>query len=494
MTLTDWLARLAPGPLPIFDHTRGRLTEQRRRAEEITAREVAQTILGDPFATCLLLHAANQRGGRLAGEVTTAESALLMRGIGGYLEQARTLPVLEDSQFGRDHKRLAAIHALLRRVHHATWQARDFAVLHSDVRSEEVQVAIIAHALPEFLLLLRAPTEALRLLRLKRRLPAEDAEVEILGITLEQLRQPLLSHWNIPQLTRDLLNPELAEKSRQAIIKASIDIADRMRLGWWDEALLGDYITLAGIENLPLEIVIATVHANAMRAERAGHWIPVPGAGVWMPMIPGPWPEEPEEEEHAPAPVAPPVVAPEQKPEPIQHTACPMPDKGVLREALDGIESHLDGSLNLNQMSAIILKGLHTGLGLSRIIFAMVAPDGKLVKSRFTLGIKPDDPLRQFVFDMTRRDLFGQLMGKMQGVWVNESNRAKFWPMLHPTLQQMIGAGDFYAMSLHANGKPVGFVYADRGHGECGLDPLTYTDFKMLCLQAARGLGKLKQG
>lgn len=492
MTLTDWLARLAPGPLPIFDHTRQKLTEQRRRAEEITAREVAQTILGDPFATCLLVHAANQRGGRLAGEVTTAESALLMRGIGGYLDQVRTLPVLEDSQFARDPRRLAAIHALLRRVHHATWQARDFAVLHSDVRSEEVQVAVIAHALPEFLLLLRAPTEALRLLRLKRRLQAEEAEVEILGITLEQLRQPLLSHWNIPQLTRDLLHPDLAEKSRQAIIKASIDIAERMRSGWWDEALLGDYITLAGIENLPLEIVIATVHANAMRAERAGHWIPVPGAGVWMPMIPGPWPEEPEEEEHAPPPAAPP--APVKEPEPTQHTVCPMPDKGVLREALDGIESHLDGSLNLNQMSAIILKGLHTGLGLSRIIFAMVAPDGKLMKSRFTLGIKPDDPLRQFAFDLTRRDLFGQLMGKMQGVWVNEGNRAKFWPMLHPTLQQMIGAGDFYAMSLHANGKPVGFIYADRGHGECGLDPLTYTDFKMLCLQAARGLGKLKQG
>ena len=56
----------------------------------------------------------------------------------------------------------------------------------------------------------------------------------------------------------------------------------------------------------------------------------------------------------------------------------------------------------------------------------------------------------------------------------------------------MSTSGDFFAMSLHVNGKPYGFIYSDRGHGECGLDPLTYTDFKMLCLQAARGLGKLK--
>ena len=143
-------------------------------------------------------------------------------------------------------------------------------------------------------------------------------------------------------------------------------------------------------------------------------------------------------------------------------------------------------------MSAIILKGLHTGLGLTRILFALATPDGTQMKSRFTYGIPAEDPLRHFAFDLEARDLFGQLMGKMQGVWVNEGNREKLWPMVHPKLRDMIGAGDFYAMSLHANGKPIGLVYADRGHGECGLDPHTYTDFKMLCLQAARGLGKLK--
>ena len=168
-----------------------------------------------------------------------------------------------------------------------------------------------------------------------------------------------------------------------------------------------------------------------------------------------------------------------------------MPDKRVLREALQGIEGHLDGTLNLNQMSAIILKGLHTGLGLSRILFAMATPDGLQMKSRFTLGIPVEDPLRHFAFRLDARDLFGQLMGKMQGLWMNESNRERLWPMIQPALQEMIGSGGFYAMSLHSSGKPVGFIYADRGHGECNLDPHTYTDFKMLCLQAARGLGKL---
>ncbi|MDD5389052.1 MAG: HDOD domain-containing protein [Gallionellaceae bacterium] len=510
--LTDWLERLSPGSLPVFAHTRQRLMEQRRRAEEISAREVAQTILADPLATLDLIHRANQRGSRMGGEISTAESALMMLGLGRYLDQTRNLPVLEEGPQGRDAQLMAALHALLRRAHHGAWQARDFAVLHSDVRAEEVQVTALLHAIPEFLLLLRAPAEALRLARLKRRLPHEEAEQQALGgVSLEQLRPPLLESWNVPELSRDLLDPGRVEKPRQAILHACLDIAERAQRGWWDESLLADYIALAGIENLPLENVIATAHANAMRAERAADWIAAPGAGVWMPMLPGPWPIDPDDEDAIavapPAksvaqPLAPDVAKPMDKPvaqpasPPVEEETaplCPLPDKQVLRDALQNIEGHLDGSLNLNQMSAVILKGLHTGLGLSRILFAMLTPDGRQMKSRFTLGIKPDDPMRHFAFDLETRDLFGQLMGKMQGVWMHQDNREKLWPMVHPTLQKMIGDVDFYAMSLHANGKPVGLIYADRGHGDCGLDPHSYTDFKMLCLQAARGLGKLKQ-
>lgn len=169
-----------------------------------------------------------------------------------------------------------------------------------------------------------------------------------------------------------------------------------------------------------------------------------------------------------------------------------MPDKQVFRDALKGIESHLDGSYNLNQMSAVILKGLHTGLGLTRILFAMLTPDGERVKSRFSLGIAVDDPLRHFEFRLDGKDLFAQLMGKMQGVWINEGNRERLWPMVDPRLRKLLGTGDFFAMSLFNGSKPLGLIYADRGHGECSLDPLTYTDFKMLCLQAARGLGKVR--
>ncbi len=516
--MTDSLERLQPGELPIFRRTHAMLAAFGIRREQITAREVAAEILADPLATLYTLHSINKRVSERSGtEVNTVEHTLMMQGIGAFLDAARRLPILENTPAGRDERTLAALQGLARRAQHAAWQARDFAVLHSDIRAEEVQVAALLAFTPEMLLWLRTPDLAVRLRRQRRRVSAAKAETAVLGDTLPGLRLKLLENWNIPPLTLDLLGPTNAERARQTILAACLDIAQRSDRGWWDERLMESYIALASVENTALETIIATVHANAARVARSCDWLDAPPAATWGPMIPGEWPpEEDDEEETAQAeqPVAAAVqaeptarpprpaepvhveqTAPPRRPAPAEepeHNICPMPDKQVFREALNGIEGHLDGSLTLNQMSAVILKGLHTGLGLSRIIFAMVTPDGLRVKSRFTLGISADDPLRHFEFELAHKDLFCQLMGKMQGVWLNEGNRQKLWPMINPKLQAMLGTGDFYTMSLYNGSKPMGLIYADRGKGECGLDPLTYTDFKMLCLQAARGLGKIK--
>jgi hypothetical protein len=491
--MTDWLARLQPGGIPTFRRTQEALARLAPRREALTAREVALEVLMDPFATLGVIHAINAKMGQRYGtEVTTVEHALMMQGIGAFLDASQGLPILEETAAGRDPKAIAALYGLTRRAQHAAWQARDFAVLHSDIHAEEVQVAALLYATPEMLLWLRAP-EAVRELNRQRRKAAstKEAEVAVLGMSLQSFRLKFLEAWSIPELTRDLLDEKYAERSRQTILHACIGIAEHSERGWWDEGLMEHYLALASAENTPVESVIATVHGNAPRVVRSCDWLPVPAAATWGPMIPGPWPEEESDEE---APAAEKAEAPAQ-PAPVEttdHVVCPMPDKAVFRESLKGIESHLDGSLTLNQMSAVILKGLHTGLGLTRILFAMVTPDGERVKSRFSLGIPPEDPLRHFEFSLSGKDLFGQLMGKMQGVWINEGNRERLWPMVDPKLQKLVGAGDFYAMSLFSGNKPMGLIYADRGHGECGLDPLSYTDFKMLCLQAARGLGKTR--
>jgi hypothetical protein len=111
------------------------------------------------------------------------------------------------------------------------------------------------------------------------------------------LRQNLLNLWNIPPMIRDMLNVNNAERTRNIILDACLDIAERSDHGWWDEDLMASYIALSGVENTPVDTVIATTHANAARAARHCNWLPVPPAATWGPMIPGPWPPEPDDEE-----------------------------------------------------------------------------------------------------------------------------------------------------------------------------------------------------
>jgi hypothetical protein len=517
-TIQDWLLRLRPGDTPIFRHTRETLLALAQKGDSLTSREVAQPLLADPLATLRLIYGANNRTSRhIASEVATVEHALMMQGLQPFLEKVATLPVLESTPAAKDKVALATLYRQLRLAQHAAWQARDFSVLHADTRAEELQVTALLYYAPEFLFWLQAPETAQELARLRRRLPTAEAEEQVLGFRLASLRLAMLEAWKIPDANRDLLDDDYATRPRQTILRTCLDIAHRSRHGWWDAGLAEDYKTLAGLGSLTLDDVVATLHGNAVRVARAGSWVPAPPAATWLVMEPGEWPKEPDEEEEAPqakppiaaSQAAPPPTAAEKtlpaspaKPAPAAMAPAPVPSQTgkpkltpnpqIFKEAMAAIEEHLDGSLSLNQMSALILKGLHSGLALNRILFAMVTPDGQRVKCRFTLGIRADDPLRHFEFPIPQRGLFGRLMTKMQGVWINADNRAKLWPLVGPELQKVIGQGDFYAMSLFSGSKPMGLFYADRGHGEMGLDAETYADFKTLCLLAGRGLGKLK--
>lgn len=502
LTLEDWLRRLQPGQTPVFRHTKTALCALKKRVDDVGLREVTTLVLSDPLATLRLIYIANNRVSRhLGNDVATVEHAIMMQGLGVYLDKVTGFPVIEETSIGRQPDTLASLYRLVRLAQHAAWQARDFAVLHADVHAEEVEVAALLYYAPEFLFWLDAPDTARELARLRRVMDTKAAERQALGFELEPLRLMLLEAWRIPEVIRDMLDARHAERSRNIILSACLDIAHRSRHGWWDEKLMADYEALASIEGMPVEVVINTVHRNAVHVARHGAWIPAPPAAAWLPMLPGPWPHEPTAAETQlaageAAPLAPPPAQAASPPATERQTAggatCPRPDPAALKAAVEEIERHLDGSLNLNQILALLLKGLHHGLGLSRVVFATVTPDGQRVKSRFTLGVPTHEALRHLEFPLKSPDLFGRLMAKMQGVWLNAENQARYWPMIRPELRAMIGEGEFLAMSLFVGNKPFGLIYADRGRAGCPLDTHTYEGFKRLCLLAVRSIASLK--
>ena len=488
---SEWIAKLGPYEVPVFRRTARLLTEFAQKAPNIKNNELAAVILTDPLMTLRILHDANSRSSkRLGSEITTVEHAILRLGMNAFFEKYGSLPTVEEA-LANQPKALQAAYEFWQHGYHASWQARDFAVQHLDTQAEEVEIATLLANVADLLLCLKAPKAAIKLRRLRRKLRPAMAEVEVLGDSLDSLQQGILAAWRMPEEHCEMLAASQKPKSRQLMLRSALAIERLAEQGWWHKELAVVFDDIAGILGRLPQQIASTVHINAVHAAHAADWMPASPVARWLAMLPGEWPAEPEEEdEEAPAKAA----APQATAKTEASTACPVPNKRIFEESLKAIENHLDGSLTLTQMSAQILRGLHGGLGLSRILFAMLTPDGKRVKSRFTLGVAADDPLRHFETVLATKDMFGQLMTRMQGVWLNSGNRNRMWPMVNPKLQQIIGEGDFYAMSLFSGTKPIGMIYADRGHGVCDLDPATYTDFKILCLQAARGLAKAKPG
>src|SRR5512135_2689896 len=115
LTLEHWLSRLRPGETPVFRHTKRVLQGLTPRGEQLSAREIADPVMSDPLATLRFIYRANNRTSRLSStEVSTVEHAILMQGVGAFLEKAGDLPVLEDTPQGRDAEILASLYRLAR--------------------------------------------------------------------------------------------------------------------------------------------------------------------------------------------------------------------------------------------------------------------------------------------------------------------------------------------------------------------------------------------
>jgi len=479
-TMAEWVAELKSWDMPVMQRSIRELGKLARRVEQITAGEIAEVVLRDPLMTLKVLHLVNGMSrSRLSNEITTVEHAVMMLGVGPFFNRLANLNAVEESLKTFDGA-LPGLMQVMSRAHHAAWQARDWANFRADMKSEEVYIGALLYDMGEILLWAYAPEQALQIRKLARRNKTSlaQAQKEILGFDTRELQFALAEAWRLPELMQAFMHSENIVQPRVLGVILAASVARLAEIGWHGPALLADYEVIAGMLHTHLDEVVYMVHRNAVAEARHWDWYSVPPAAALLPMLPGDWLEEPDEVEETPQP--------EEEPE-----VCMMPQPAKLRQIMEEISAHLDGSLNLHDMLSLVLKGMHEGLALDRVVFALMTADRSAIKAKYVMGALPDSPLRQFQFSPTSPELFGRLMGKAQGVWFNEGNRKTLEPLITETTWQMIGHGEFFAMSVLVHGKPVGLFYADRKHGSCTLDEHSYQEFKKLCLRASEGLAHL---
>lgn len=483
--LDRWMQKLWPRELPVLARTVDELARLAPNADNISAQKIAAVILHDPMMTLNMLQLANSRhSSRFGAEITTVEHAVMMLGVTPFFNHFNKLERLEE-QYKSQGKNLQGVLQVISRSYHAACHAWDWAVLRKDIKAEEVYIAALLADMGELLLWLGSPETMPDITKLisQGMLAEEDAQREVLGGSLHELTLALAPSWRVPELLAGLIDRNNSGNPRALTANLAVMLAHHSQAGWYNPLLLADYEAMATSMHMPLDEVVSEIHQTSVRSARNWEWFHVRPAAAWLPMLEGDWPAETEQQK---------VASPARDgAEEIEAEACLMPRQDKFEQTMQEVAAHLDGTLNMQDMLSLVLQGMHQGVALNRVLFALLSADRTRLKAKYILGAGHDSLLHKFELDMSGKHLFARLMEKVQGVWYRDSNRATLDPLIPNELRQQIGEGEFFAMSVFVHNKPVGLLYADRKHGACSLDEHSYDEFKQLCLRAAEGLAHL---
>lgn len=428
---------------------------------QVSAAQVSAEVLADPMLTLKLMRLANaNKRGEFAQRITTAEHAVMMLGLDATFGRLGETPVLEQSMSPE------AAQGLLRcvaRACHAAFQARAWALQRLDTSPEEVHVAVLLSHLGEMGLWVLEPERMLHLEKAALRQGWGEAETRVLGCSLEALSGTLAQRCCLPPLVIAALQAELPENQvRPRLVKLAVRLARDCWWGWHDAPLAADLEQIAEARRLPLDDVVVQVHRTAVEFARRRTFAGVYPPARWLPMLPGAWPED-----------APAVAQSEmQQPDPTQNKtneAAPAP--------------------TLHDVVTQAVRGMREGIGLKRVVFALLSRDRTTLEAKYMAGVEEDAPLRAFRFGMAGRHLFSILMTKPQAIWMTDANRQKYAAYLDAEIAHITSAHEFFAMSLGVHGRMVGLFYAD-GDG-AALTSTGYEQFRQLCMQAATRMAHL---
>ncbi|MEW6646023.1 MAG: HDOD domain-containing protein [Pseudomonadota bacterium] len=491
-TLNAWADKLQHAVLPALPQTVAELT--RLSADDnVNMWNLARVVEKDPGLCIALLRRVNTGGQkRLHTEVTTVEHAMMMLG----LTQLRTLPkaVPLIQRAGDAMGRERALR-LMAQSYHAGWQARELARLRKDLEPDEVFLPALLHHLGEILLWLHAPAKMVQIeeLAAQQQMEPEEAQYVVLGFGLDHLTLMLARRWGLPTLLQDSLKSENAQQPRVYGVMLAVQLARAAEQGWYRAATTSVLEQLADYLGHDFGHAAAECHRYAVEAARQADCYPTAPAATRL-LYPG-QPEAAPGWKPAPAPMADSATGAAPQP-PAEAAAegtaafCLAPQLHILRRSLQELQAGMKaGNLTLQKILSLTMDGMHDGMGLNRVVFALLTQERHQLRARAIAGADNDPNFNRFLIELNGAHLFTRLLEKPQALWINDTNRVKFWPIVPKPFQRIIRGNSFFVLSVFVKERPVGLFYADRHTGDCALDGHAYHRFKQLGLLAAQAMG-----
>lgn len=488
-----WIQFVVNEPLPQMRRTSEAL-RRLARVHDPDLTQIVDVIRQDCGCAIQLLRCVSElRSKRQISELCTLERAVVMLGSRKALSLSDELPVVEELLGGN---RLAGYMRVAAWSYHAARQAVDWARIRRDRIPEEVELAALLNGLAELVLWRFGKQEMLRL-EAAPRIDVFDeaspgkAEMQVLGFGIQELGRELAKRWQLPSLVHTCLIPINALEPRALGPMFAAKLARTVQRGWYHPTAL-ELVNMAGdyLEASPGEGA-TRVHATAVNTCRTVdfHGEAAVAAGLLysgeIPQITH-QPQQAVRTRRSDTSTKKPRSAVQKAPIVV---GVAEPDLAVYHRALERLDGQNPGG---NAILETAMNGLHLGLALQRVLFAVMIPKEDTLRIRYAAGVADDPRFKGFLLSLSPPHLLTRVMEKPQALWVHKGNVDKLWHHVPQRLRDLIKVKTFFMMSVFANGKPVGMFYADRAASGDGLDQTGFMGFKSVCTQTGQALGRTK--
>lgn len=466
----EWAAKLSGIVFPIFEKT-AQLMNGIDESSGFSMDRVCHDVLFDAGAVLALLRKANSMTrGPLASDVTTAENAAMMIGLHNLKELPKKLPRI---QLPANDSMQQGFLQIVSRAYHAGYQSYEFAARRADMTPKEVFIAAFMHDIGKMALWLNGGDEMRQIQKLvyEEYMPLDEAQYVVLGFSTDELSLALARRWNLPELVQDALQAEKATNKRVLGVMLAVQLARYAEHSWYSQQACECIENIAEYLEMSYESAVSFVHKNAINAARETEHLGTWHAAANLPMIYIPAVEEQTEDGV--------VAIDKQSNEAAPVHFCLVPQHDVYQEVENKIRKFSNIS-NVYELLELGMHGYHEGLGLNRVVFAMLSKERDQLQARHLAGTDNDPMFSQFAIQLEPANLFTHIMKKQQSVWINDENRERFFPLVPTDVRRLIKTESFMASSIFAKEKPIGLIYADRHLGDSHLDSHTYERFKRL--------------
>ena len=473
--LNKWLELIENNPVPVLKYTIKELRYLCSKAE-VPLKEITHLVERDPGLVVHILRSSNKRPkSRLSSEITHVNQAFKLMGTDQLTHLPDTLPAVGDVLDDKAKKRLLAT---FNRAYHAARFATDWAALRRDMTPDEVFAAAQLHFLGEMIIAMHEPEllEKITQLRCKDHLASEEAQYMVLGFTFNELTQKLAELLQFPKLVIEALSSENAKFPRAYGIMLAVQLSRTItHEGWYSKETLALQKEIAEWLGISSNEVIARSHTIAAEIAREIPQYDTEPAAYSLPLI-----------------IQAPVITNEEKQSEDSSAAiCLIPQLSILRSAIKTLTHLSPKEITSEQLIQQIVSVMHDGIGLNRVVFCSYNEAEKVLENEVLKGAENDPVFNRFMIKTQQTNLFSHLISKPQAVLMNESTRAKFWPLVPEEIQKLIKTNSFVAMSIFIKNKPYGLFYADRHSATCQIEERSYNYFKTLCTHTTKILEQL---